>query len=71
MNRECKANTTAETLKVWQPRSPRMLTPEDAREIQANVAGFFDVLREWAAVDRDSARVDVSIPHKTREEPRN
>ena len=47
------------TLEVWSPRSTRPLTEEDAREIAANMTGFFRVLLEWKAkkrthgVDRD------------------
>jgi hypothetical protein len=71
VNRESQASATERTLKVWQPRSPQTLTPEDAREIQANVLGFFRVLCEWAAEDRDTARVDVATPPKARKEPSN
>lgn len=47
------------TLEVWSRRSTRPLTEEDAREIAANMTGFFRVLLEWKAkkrapgVDRD------------------
>ena len=49
----------ARTLEVWSRRSTRPLTEEDAREIAANMTGFFRVLLEWKAkkrthgVDRD------------------
>lgn len=37
-----------ETITVWQPRYPnRQLTREDAREITANLVGFFRVLMKW------------------------
>ncbi len=36
------------TLDFWQPRSPVPLTDEDAREIEHNLFGFFEVLAEWA-----------------------
>ncbi len=42
-----------ETLRLWQPRARRRLTEDDAREIVANMAGFFRVLLEW---DRDARR---------------
>ena len=35
------------TLEVFQPRSERRLTREDAREIVHNVTGFFRVLMDW------------------------
>ncbi|MCG3151374.1 MAG: hypothetical protein GEEBNDBF_00645 [bacterium] len=41
-----------QTLAVWQPRSPKQLTREDARQILENVTGFFDVLLEWEAAAR-------------------
>ncbi|MEJ0076846.1 MAG: hypothetical protein WDO17_15620 [Alphaproteobacteria bacterium] len=44
-----------ETLAFWQPRAQRQLTREDAREIIENVAGFFSVLLEWDAAEREVA----------------
>ena len=40
-------NITKRTLDLWQPRTSRMLSAEDAREITANVSGFFRLLAEW------------------------
>lgn len=37
-----------QTHKVWQPRFPRKLSDEDARQIAENVTGFFRVLAEWS-----------------------
>jgi hypothetical protein len=53
----------ARTLEIWSRRSTRPLTEEDAREIAANMTGFFRVLLEWKAKkatlgverDRDAA----------------
>lgn len=42
-----------ETIEVWQPKSERHLTPEDAREVISNASGFFSVLAEW---DRNTSR---------------
>lgn len=39
------------TIAVWQPRAPRPLTREDARQIAENVVGVFGVLDEWARAD--------------------
>jgi hypothetical protein len=36
------------TRAVWQPRLGRDLTPDEARQISANLTGFFAVLAEWA-----------------------
>jgi hypothetical protein len=35
------------TLDLWQRLTTRRLTAEDAREIAANVSGFFRLLAEW------------------------
>jgi hypothetical protein len=44
---------TQRTLDLWQPRTSRQLTAEDAREMAANVSGFFCLLAEW---DRQARR---------------
>lgn len=44
-----KEDLLERTLAVWQPRTSRQLTPEDARQIAENMAGFFFLLHEWAA----------------------
>jgi len=48
-----------QTLAVWQPRVSRKLTDEDAREITETLAGFFDVLAEWAEKDRPSPTISA------------
>jgi hypothetical protein len=47
------------TLDLWQPRTPRRLTEEDAREMAANVSGFFRLLAEW---DRAARRKQDQPP---------
>ena len=42
----------AQTLAFWQPRTKRRLTSEDAREINQNLTGFFNILLEWDRADR-------------------
>jgi hypothetical protein len=39
----------ARTIDVWDLRSSRPLTDEDARQISENLVGFFRVLIEWKA----------------------
>jgi hypothetical protein len=39
------------TLDFWQPRTSQKLTPEDAREMAANMSGFLRLLADW---DRES-----------------
>lgn len=41
-------NLIDRTREVWQPRLGRDLTADEARQISANVTGFFAVLSEWA-----------------------
>lgn len=45
----------ARTIEVWGPRSTRVLTEEDARQIIENMVGFFGVLIEWKAKQHESA----------------
>jgi hypothetical protein len=39
------------TRKVWQRRFGRDLTPDDAKQILANITGFFSVLAEWSQAE--------------------
>jgi hypothetical protein len=43
-------NLLDKTLAVWQARSRRELSREDAREIAENISGFFSVLNDWSRV---------------------
>ena len=38
-----------ETIQLWQPRTSRPLTGEDARQMLENVVGFFTTLQGWSA----------------------
>ena len=38
-----------ETIQLWQSRSSRPLTGEDARQMAENVVGFFTILQGWSA----------------------
>jgi hypothetical protein len=51
--KESRKNLIARTLEVWQPRSARRLSEEDARKTAENVAGFFTLLLEWEASQQD------------------
>lgn len=47
---------TETTLRLWQSRTKRPLTGEDARQITANATGFFRLLLEWdSAVNAEPA----------------
>ncbi len=54
--RETKRQFIDRTLEVWQPRTSRALTREDARQIAENATSFFRILLEWAAAEKDAAR---------------
>ena len=47
---------------VWQPRLRRNLSREDARQIAANVTGFFSVLAEWSRAEMPSPANDTGKP---------
>jgi hypothetical protein len=38
-----------QTIELWQPLAKHKLTSEDARQISANLAGFFGLLSLWSA----------------------
>ncbi len=46
--RMTKQELTEHTIAVWQPRTPRRISQEDAREITENLTGFFAILAEWS-----------------------
>jgi hypothetical protein len=52
---EARAKLLARTLEVWQPRTSRKLTREDARQIVENVTGFASILLEWEMASRQEA----------------
>ncbi len=45
-------NLIDQTRQVWQPRLGHDISREDARQIAANVTGFFSVLAEWARAEQ-------------------
>jgi hypothetical protein len=55
-------NLLDKTLTVWQPRSRRNLSREDAREIAENVTGFFSILHEWSRGEVSPAANDSEAP---------
>ena len=44
-------NLIDRTRQVWQPRTRRDLTDEDARQIAENVTGLFSILAEWSRAE--------------------
>jgi len=53
--RDTKEQLIDKTLQLWQRRTTRPLSSEDARQIIENITGFFSILREWDAAERNSA----------------
>ncbi len=45
-----------QTLELWQQRSTRALTREDARQIIDNATGFFRTLLEWETAEHNSTK---------------
>ena len=39
------------TREVWQPRLGRDVTRDEAKQIAANITGFFSILAEWSRAD--------------------
>ena len=48
-HQENQNESVGRTIALFQARTTRRLTAEDAREITANLTGFFRVLSQWAA----------------------
>jgi uncharacterized membrane protein len=44
-------NLINQIIELLQPRLPRELTREDARQITENVTGFFSILAEWSKAE--------------------
>ena len=47
-----KPEIISQTVALWQPRSARILSVDDARQILDNTCGFFDVLAGWMRADQ-------------------
>jgi hypothetical protein len=54
-----KNDLIGRTRQVWQARLGRDLSQEDARQIAANLAGFFSVLAEWSRAEMASPANDT------------
>ena len=61
-NDNLKDDLTRRTRQVWQPRLGRDLSSVDARQIAANVSGFFSVLAEWSRTEMPSPANDAGKP---------
>jgi hypothetical protein len=66
-------NLIDRTIGLWQARSQRGLSREDARQIVENITGFFAILHEWSRADPcagndDRGRLTVRGPDEVRHE---
>jgi hypothetical protein len=55
---ETQKDFNERTLDLWQTRTPRVLTEEDAREMIANASGVFSLLAEWERIARRNTSAD-------------
>ena len=46
------------TLEVWQPRIGHDLSRDEAKQIAANVTGFFSILTEWSRAEQPTPAND-------------
>ena len=50
---EIYSDTTLRTIRFWEECTGKKISTEDARQMVANVVGFFTVLAEWDSKDRE------------------
>jgi len=72
-NDNLKQALIGRTQEVWQPRLGRDLSLEDARQIAANVTGFFALLAEWSRAEmpvpaNDTGKLAASDEKEARHE---
>jgi hypothetical protein len=53
------------TIAVWQPRTARELSREDARQVVENITGFFAILAEWSRAETVAPAKDTVEPAET------
>jgi hypothetical protein len=56
---EAKNNLIQQTAELWQQRAGCTLSEEDARKIAENIAGYFGVLLEWEAREKQSEVIET------------
>jgi hypothetical protein len=62
---EPKAKFIERTRELLHPRSSKVLSEEDARQIIENVTGLFQVLKEWEAGEEQTAGQIIKIKRDT------
>jgi hypothetical protein len=60
--KEANDNLINRTCQVWQARTGRDLSREDARQIAENVTGFFAILAEWSRAELPAPANDAGKP---------
>ena len=60
--RMTKQDSTERTFAVWQPRTTRQLSEDDAQEITQNLTGFFAILAEWSRKESLGRTAEASEP---------
>lgn len=61
--KEVKNNLILKTLGVWRPRTASRLSEEDARNIAENIAGFFTILLEWEAREKEKENTESRVSY--------
>ena len=56
---EAKNNLIKHAAELWQPRAGGTLSDEDAQKMAENIAGFFTVLSEWEASEREKQGIEA------------
>lgn len=56
---EAKVKFIRGTFRTWQSRVNASLSEEDARKIAENIAGYFEVLLEWEAREKESEVIET------------
>jgi len=55
------SNFPSRTRQFWQSRTTRPLSQEDAREMAANIAGFFQVLHAWSSTSTGGTAASMEV----------
>ncbi len=50
-----------QTISIFENRTGRVISEEDARQAVENISGFFQVLQEWAETEAREERADSSV----------
>ena len=51
-----------QTISIFESRTSRTISNEDARQAVENISGFFQVLQEWAEAESKDGHEEPSCP---------